>query len=68
MDYEPVESTMIEAVGYDPEQRQLGVRFKRGATYVYDDIDPEEHQALLGADSVGRHFQTLCGGRTGRRT
>jgi len=57
MDYEPVDSSMIAAVGYDAERQQLGVRFKRGAaTHVFSDVPPDAHEALMSADSVGKHF------------
>jgi hypothetical protein len=55
-DMTPVKSSSVEAVGYDPGRRALAVRFKGGAVHVYHDVKPEQHQQLLGAESVGKHF------------
>lgn len=52
----PVTSSNIAAVGYDPEAKELHVKFKTGATHVYSNVSPEQHQALVGAESVGSHF------------
>jgi hypothetical protein len=56
MEFKPVSSSAIEAVGYDDENRTLHVRFHSGSTYSYENVDPEEHRALIEADSVGAHF------------
>lgn len=57
MQYEPVDSSLIEAVAYDPDARELGVRFKGGrCCCVYQGLTAADHEALLGADSIGRHF------------
>ena len=50
----PVESSMIQAVGYDPETRILEIVFNSGQTYCYDDVPPEVHQELMAADSKGQ--------------
>jgi hypothetical protein len=57
MDLKPVESSNIAAVGYDPDDRTLHVKFKgSGQVYAYDGVTPEHHEALMGADSIGTHF------------
>lgn len=56
MELTPVKSSNIEAVGYDAGAREMHVRFRGGATYRYRDVAPELHQALIGAESVGKHF------------
>src|SRR4030095_9787270 len=53
----PVESSMIQAVGYDPETRILEVVFNSGQTYCYEDVPPEVHQALMAADSKGQYMR-----------
>jgi hypothetical protein len=50
----PVESSMIQAVGYDPKTRILEVVFNSGQTYCYEDVPPEVHQELMAADSKGQ--------------
>jgi hypothetical protein len=62
---EPVTSSNIAAVGYDHATRTLGVQFKSGGTYHYHDVSPEEHRALVSADSIGSHFHQHI--RSGKR-
>jgi KTSC domain-containing protein len=52
----PVDSTSIEAVGYDEEVRELYVRFRLGRTYVYLDVAPSAYAAHLDAPSKGRYL------------
>lgn len=52
----PVDSTTLERVGYDADNRELYLQFLHGSTYVYSDVPPETHQALLAADSLGSYF------------
>lgn len=56
MNWRNVPSSSIDAVGYNEQQNTLYVRFASGAEYTYDDVTPTEYHALLGANSVGRHF------------
>jgi hypothetical protein len=51
-----VESSMIHAVGYDPEKHVLEVVFNTGRTYQYADVPPEVYEGLLKAESKGRYF------------
>lgn len=50
----PVKSSNIEAIGYDPASRELHVKFKSGG-YVYADVAPDKHAALMKAESKGKH-------------
>lgn len=49
-------SSTIDAVGYDPDSRELTVRFHSGGTYLFFDVPEDKHQNLITADSVGRYF------------
>lgn len=51
-----VKSSNIEQLKYDPEQRQLQVKFYHGGTYSYHPITEEGYKELLKAESVGEHF------------
>jgi hypothetical protein len=51
-----VDSSSIEAVGYDSEDREIYVRFLDGRTYAYSDTDKSTFEELLSADSVGSYF------------
>ena len=53
----PVESSMIQAVGYDPKTHILEVVFNSAQTYCYEDVPPEIHQELMAADSKGRYMR-----------
>jgi hypothetical protein len=52
----PVESSMIQAVGYDSETHILEVVFHSGQTYCYEDVPSEVHQELMAADSKGQYM------------
>jgi hypothetical protein len=54
----PVESSQINAIGYDAATHTLAVRFNggKGTVYHYQGVSAETHEAFLAADSVGRFF------------
>lgn len=52
----PIESSMFEAHHYNPNTRQLTVRFKNGAVHQYEDVPADKHFAFVGAASPGRYF------------
>jgi hypothetical protein len=59
-----VDSTNIEAIGYDASTRELYVRFlKSGETYVYYDVEDWEFEEFKSADSKGTFLNTNIKGR-----
>jgi len=52
-----VESSMIQAFGYDPEREELEVVFNSGNIYRYTQVPKEEYEGLLNADSKGRYMR-----------
>jgi hypothetical protein len=48
-----VDSSNIEAVGYDESTQELHVRFLSGGYYVYHEVPREIFDNLLGAPSKG---------------
>jgi hypothetical protein len=56
MERHNVESSSIQAVGYDPTTGMMEVEFKNGGVYRVHDVDTAAHQALMGAPSIGAHF------------
>ncbi len=52
-----VESSMINAVRYDEENRLLEVHFNTGKVYCYEDVPPDVFQGLLDAESKGRYMR-----------
>jgi hypothetical protein len=51
-----VESSMIEAVGYDPDSKEMEVVFHSGQIYRYADVPREVYEGLLAADSKGQYM------------
>ena len=51
-----VESSMLHAVGYDPDTHTLEVLFNSGGAYQYYNVPPEEYEGLMEAESKGRYM------------
>jgi|LakMenE18May11ns_1017448.scaffolds.fasta_scaffold9947943_3 hypothetical protein len=56
-----VESSQIDAIGYDPESQTLAIQFKSksdkpGSVYHYSNFTPDDFAALKGAESIGSYF------------
>lgn len=64
-DLQPVSSSALAAVGYDAAVRVLIVQTRSGHRYTYSDVTAEEHAALLGADSIGKHWLAVFRGKRG---
>lgn len=56
MKMNPVKSSNIESVGYNPEEQELHVKFKSGKTFAYDAVDQGEFDRLISSPSVGSTF------------
>ena len=54
-----VNSSVILTVGYEARSATLEVKFRNGRLYEYFGVPPEEFQALLSADSVGKYFNEV---------
>ena len=52
----PVASSLIKAVGYDPEKEELHVQFHKGDEYVYRGVTRPVYDAMMEAQSVGHFF------------
>lgn len=49
-----VESTNVDAIGYDPLTLELYVRFlETGTTYVFHGVEESRYQEFLKAESKG---------------
>lgn len=57
----PVESTMLDSIGY--EKNVLEVRFNNGGLYQYLDVPESTLAGLMRADSKGRFFNEHIRGR-----
>lgn len=57
-----VKSSNIEAIGHNPQQRALFVRFKNGGMYSYADVGEDVYHRMLAAESPGKfHAETIKG-------
>lgn len=52
----PVVSSQIEAIGHDPENMVLGIKFKSGSVYHYEHFSSGDFMDFTEAESVGKHF------------
>lgn len=57
-DWHILKSTLIRAVGYDAESRELRVRFTTGGVYRYHDVPADVAAAIIDPPdgSHGRYF------------
>ena len=57
---QPVDSSNLDAVGYDEDARILYVRFRgTGRLYAYFDVQRDVACGLRQADSKGRYFNNM---------
>ena len=56
-------STVISAIAYRPDARELEISFTTGRRYVYRDVPPEAAEAFRTARIKGRHFNSRIRGR-----
>ena len=63
MRLKPVESEMLEAVGYDANLRILEVIFNSGDRYRYKEVPAFEYDGLMNAESIGRYMHKRIIGR-----
>ena len=54
MRLDPVESSMVAAVGYDENLKALVVLYNSGKAYQYLEVPPEIYAGLQAARSKGR--------------
>lgn len=51
-----VESSVLDAVGYDANAKELTVVLKSGDTYVYRNVPEKVYNNLMAAESKGKFF------------
>jgi hypothetical protein len=56
VNHQPVLSSNIRSIGYDPTATVLEVTFKNGSTYRYEAVPAEVHAGFLIAASHGKYF------------
>lgn len=64
----PVKSQAIRSVGYDPDTKTLHIEFNGGGVYeCASPVEPEEHEELMQASSIGRHYTSRFSQRQWRK-
>ncbi|HAT7516912.1 MULTISPECIES: KTSC domain-containing protein [Citrobacter] len=53
---DPVSSSNLQSVGYDPATNVLEIAFHSGGVYQYSGVPSAIHQGLLYAGSKGQYF------------
>ena len=56
MQRDPVSSSNLASVGFDPTTYTLEVEFNSGRVYQYFDVPEHIYQELMSAGSVGSYF------------
>lgn len=56
MNRQPVASSMLATVGYDPVESTLELEFTSGHIYQYGEVPEETYRELMAADSMGQYF------------
>ena len=60
---QPVESSNIASIGYDPTSKILAIEFKSGGCHHYAGVTPEVYAGFLSADSKGKFFHATVRGK-----
>jgi hypothetical protein len=55
---EPVTSSVIAAIGYDPQFQWLEVELKTGKLYLYREVPARIHRAFMAALSKGSFYNS----------
>lgn len=63
MELHPVQSSHVEAVGYDAASRELHVQYKGGQRYIYLDVPESVGTQAHTAKSPGRFLMDSIKGR-----
>ena len=53
---QPVSSSYIRSVGYDPQGHVLEIEFQNDGVYQYEDVEQDIYADLMAAPSKGRYF------------
>lgn len=52
----PLKSSMMDGYAYDPQTRDMHIRFKTGEVWRYRDVPADKAEAFAGSASHGRFF------------
>lgn len=60
---QPVSSSNLKSVGYDPHRQLLEIEFHDGSVYQYDAVPPSIYEGLMAAASHGSYHHAHIRGR-----
>ncbi|AJJ09514.1 KTSC domain protein [Yersinia rohdei] len=63
MQRQPVTSSRILSIGYDPENRMLEIQFREQGIYQYLGVPERVHQNFMSVVSKGRFFDGVVKGK-----
>ena len=59
-----VESSMLDAIDYDPASLTLKIRFKKGGqTFAYVGVRGNVYTEMLESESIGKYFHSTIKGK-----
>jgi hypothetical protein len=59
----PVQSSVLESVGYDPSSKILELEFREGGVWNYFDFSRISYKRFITAESLGKFFVKKIKGR-----
>ncbi len=62
MQRQPVTSSNLRSVGYDPDSQALEIEFQTGRVWRYSTVPRSVYSALMAADSKGSYFNSYIRG------
>ena len=62
VDMKYVDSSNIEAIGYNSDEQELYVRFLSGANYVYYGVPEHVYEEIMDAPSKGSYLNRVIKG------
>jgi hypothetical protein len=62
VDMNYVDSSNIEAIGYNSDEQELYVQFLSGATYVYHGVPEHVYAEIMDAPSKGSYLNRVIKG------
>ena len=59
MTRQPVVSSNLASVDYNPKTRTLEIEFKSGGVYAYSNVPESVYSGLMSAGSKGKYFASV---------
>lgn len=62
MNWQSVSSSNISEIGYDLPAQQMGIRFKKGGTYIASEVPADAFTDFVQSGSKGSYFHRVLKG------